>query len=73
MKYEVCVEAPQTASLKGSGRWVVEADSRDEALGLVMTNGQAKWWPQGSTWKICDGNSKSSSQQALSFGEAARR
>lgn len=60
MKYEVCVESPQTASLKGSGRWVVEAGSRDEALGLVMTNAQAKWWPQGSIWKIRDGISEAS-------------
>ena len=57
MKYEVCVEAPRTPSLKASGRWVVEADSRDEALALVMTNAQAKWWPQGSIWNIRAGDS----------------
>lgn len=54
MKYEVCVQAPRTRSLAASCRWLVEADSRDEALALVMTHGHAQWWPQGSTWNIRD-------------------
>ena len=58
MKYEVCVEAPHTPSLKASGRWVVEADSRDEALALVLTNDQAKWWPLDSAWRIRDEKSE---------------
>ena len=60
MKYEVCVEAPRTRSLAASGRWLVEADSRDEALALVMTYGHAAWWPQGSTWNIRDKDRESS-------------
>lgn len=58
MKYEVCVEAPRTRTLAASGRWLVEADSPDEALALVMTHGHANWWPQGSIWNVRDGDSE---------------
>ena len=52
MRFLVSVETPKTSLLRAAGDWVVDADSREAALAMVMDRADPRWWPRGSTWTI---------------------
>ncbi len=52
MRFLVSVQTPKTSLLRAAGDWVVDADSREAALAMVMDRADPRWWPRGSTWTI---------------------
>jgi hypothetical protein len=52
MRFLVSVQTPKTSPMRAAGDWIVDAESRETALAVVMDRADPRWWPCGSTWTV---------------------
>ena len=52
MRFLVSVQTPDNSPMHAAGDWIVDAESREVALAVVMDRADCRWWPCGSTWSV---------------------
>jgi hypothetical protein len=60
VKYVVHAKSPDTANIKGRGSWVVEAESREEAIFRVSHSLPLGLWPPQTEWTVKRWNERDS-------------
>jgi len=53
-RFCISVDSPPESAVLASGRWTVEAETREHALARVLPFVSPKWWPPGSAWQVCE-------------------